>query len=53
VIAENDLRIRGPGEMIGTRQSGIPNLKVANLVEDADLVEEAHHDAETYLKEQV
>lgn len=51
VIAENDLRIRGPGEMIGTRQSGIPNLKVANLVEDADLVEEAHHDAETYLKE--
>lgn len=51
IIAENDLRIRGPGEMIGTRQSGIPNLKVANLVEDADLVEEAHHDAKIYLKE--
>ena len=40
LIAENDLKIRGPGEMIGTRQSGIPGLRIANLVEDADLVKE-------------
>lgn len=40
LIAENDLKIRGPGEMIGTRQSGVPGLKIANLVEDADLVKE-------------
>ena len=40
LIAENDLKIRGPGEMIGTRQSGVPGLKIANLIEDADLVKE-------------
>ena len=40
LIAENDLKIRGPGEMIGTRQSGVPGLRIANLVEDADLVKE-------------
>ena len=40
LIAQNDLKIRGPGEMIGTRQSGVPGLRIANLVEDADLVKE-------------
>ncbi len=40
LIAENDLKIRGPGEMIGTRQSGVPGLRIANLIEDADLVKE-------------
>lgn len=42
LIAENDLKIRGPGEMIGTRQSGVPGLRIANLIEDADLVKEVN-----------
>ena len=33
-IAEKDLMIRGPGDMLGTRQSGVPNFKLANLVKD-------------------
>jgi ATP-dependent DNA helicase RecG len=37
-IAETDLRLRGPGEFFGTRQSGLPELRLASLVADADLV---------------
>jgi ATP-dependent DNA helicase RecG len=44
-IAEVDLQLRGPGEFFGTRQSGIPGLKIANLVEDAAIVEEARKEA--------
>ncbi len=39
VIAEKDLELRGPGELLGTRQAGAVQLKVANLARDADLVE--------------
>lgn len=38
-IAEADLRLRGPGEYMGTRQSGVPMLKIADLEKDADLLE--------------
>ena len=38
VIAEKDLEIRGPGEFLGTRQSGLPELAVANLARDGDLL---------------
>lgn len=44
-IAEEDLRIRGPGEVLGTRQHGLPEFGVADLVTDARLLDEARRDA--------
>lgn len=44
-IAEEDLNIRGPGEFFGTRQSGMPDLKIANIVRDAGLLEIASKEA--------
>jgi ATP-dependent DNA helicase RecG len=44
-IAEADLEIRGPGEFFGTRQSGLPDFKIANLIKDAQLLELAKADA--------
>jgi ATP-dependent DNA helicase RecG len=44
-IAEEDLAIRGPGEFFGTRQAGMPDLKVASLVRDAKLLEVAREEA--------
>ena len=49
-IAEADLNIRGPGEFFGTRQSGIPNFKIANIIEDATLLEAAKKEAELLIK---
>ena len=40
-IADEDLRLRGPGEVLGTQQSGLPDLKFASFLGDARLVEEA------------
>lgn len=45
VIAEEDLRIRGPGDFMGTRQSGLPELKVSNLVRDVKIIEQARKEA--------
>ncbi|MEZ4599215.1 MAG: ATP-dependent DNA helicase RecG [Syntrophotaleaceae bacterium] len=44
-IAEADLEIRGPGEFLGTRQSGIPDFRVANLLRDGRILEEARQEA--------
>ena len=48
-IAEKDLEIRGPGEVMGTRQSGVPPFRVGNLVRDLQILEEARREAEHYL----
>ena len=47
-IAEADLEIRGPGEFLGTRQSGLPDFRVANILRDGRLLEEARQDAFSY-----
>jgi len=44
-IAEEDLRLRGPGELLGTRQHGLPALKIANLATDIELLLLARRDA--------
>jgi len=44
-IAEEDLIIRGPGEFFGTRQAGLPDLKIANIVRDFKLLEVARNEA--------
>ncbi|MCE5191649.1 MAG: ATP-dependent DNA helicase RecG [Actinomycetia bacterium] len=44
-LAEEDLRLRGEGELLGQRQSGMPRLRVASLLEDAALLELAREDA--------
>ena len=44
-IAEEDLNIRGPGEFIGTRQSGLPEFRVANLARDLDILQKARDEA--------
>jgi ATP-dependent DNA helicase RecG len=44
-IAEMDLKLRGPGEFFGTRQSGLPALQVANLLRDRDVLEQARTEA--------
>ena len=45
VIAEKDLQIRGPGELLGTRQTGLAELKIADLVRDAALIPEIQQTA--------
>lgn len=50
-IAEKDLEIRGPGEVMGTRQAGLPEFRVANLVRDLDILQNARKEAEFYLNQ--
>ncbi|MFQ5490000.1 MAG: ATP-dependent DNA helicase RecG, partial [Phycisphaerae bacterium] len=44
-IAEQDLRLRGPGELMGTRQHGLPIFKAARLPDDLELLDQARRDA--------
>ena len=50
-IARHDLRLRGPGELLGARQSGVPMLRFADLEKDADLLEAARNLAPQFLRE--
>jgi ATP-dependent DNA helicase RecG len=49
-IAEVDLKLRGPGEFFGTRQSGVPGLRIANLIDDAELITLARQEAFDLIK---
>jgi ATP-dependent DNA helicase RecG len=49
-IAEMDMKLRGPGEFFGTRQSGIPGLRLANLLRDGDILEQARREAERLIE---
>ena len=49
-IAERDLRLRGPGEVFGARQSGLPPFRVADLSRDADLLRLARSDAHAWIE---
>jgi ATP-dependent DNA helicase RecG len=51
VIAEKDLELRGPGELLGTRQTGIAGFRVADLSRDAALLPTVHQVAETLLRD--
>ena len=51
-IARQDLLLRGPGEFLGARQSGVPLLRIADIEQDRDLLEAAHRAAEKIIAEQ-
>ncbi len=50
-LAEIDFRLRGPGELFGTRQHGLPPMRIADLVRDAAVLEEARRDAAAMVAE--
>lgn len=49
-IAEIDLQLRGPGELLGTRQAGLPELSVADIMRDADIIPDVQTAANTIMK---
>src|ERR1041384_2037542 len=48
-IAEMDMKLRGPGEFFGTRQSGMPVLSIGNIVRDAEILEIARTEAAAFV----
>ena len=50
-IAEHDLKLRGPGELFSTRQHGLPDMKIANIVDDFELLNLARRDAFAMIKD--
>jgi ATP-dependent DNA helicase RecG len=48
-IAEMDLKLRGPGEFFGTKQSGLPALRIANILRDKDILELARNEAHSFI----
>jgi ATP-dependent DNA helicase RecG len=51
VVARRDLELRGPGELMGTRQTGLAQLRVADLLRDADLLPKVQLAADTMLRD--
>ena len=51
-IAEKDMELRGPGDIFGIRQHGLPEFKIANLYEDIEILKEAQKAAEDIIKHQ-
>ena len=49
-IAEMDLKLRGPGEFFGTKQSGLPSLRIANILRDPDILTAARHEAHAFVE---
>ncbi|HYI96093.1 MAG TPA: ATP-dependent DNA helicase RecG [Bryobacteraceae bacterium] len=49
-IAEMDMKLRGPGEFFGTRQSGLPSLRVANIIRDGEILEVARAEAMSFVE---
>jgi ATP-dependent DNA helicase RecG len=49
-ISEMDMRFRGPGEVLGTRQSGLPDFALASLVEDQEVLQLAREAAEKVME---
>ena len=49
-IADEDLKLRGPGDFIGSRQHGLPDLKLSNMLTDSEIIRETHFAAEKMLK---
>ncbi|MBI5084453.1 MAG: ATP-dependent DNA helicase RecG [Acidobacteria bacterium] len=49
-IAEMDLRLRGPGEFLGTRQSGLPAFRIGNLIRDREILEIARSEAQAFVE---
>lgn len=50
-IAEVDLKLRGPGDIMGTQQSGVLNLKIANIIKDKDILQQARYYAKKVLQD--
>ena len=51
IVAQRDLELRGPGELLGTRQTGLPEYRIANLVRDAELMPQVQVTAESLQRE--
>ena len=49
-IAEMDLKLRGPGEFFGTKQSGLPSLRIANILRDPDILSHAKNEARAFVE---
>ena len=50
-LAEQDLLLRGSGQLFGLAQSGLPDLRVANIIKDIDILVTARNDVLSYIRE--